>query len=140
MQPFGWGYQATTIAIGFVYGWEGLIVLQVGTQVGALITFFEVRYLARDFLKSRVNKMQPKLQLLVKKLEESATETWYSSFPFLIGIRQTPITFGLNNGIFALTDITLLRFYVTVSMMVVVCRLHRDYVKHYVSRSSSLGQ
>uniref|UniRef100_A0A7S3PLM0 VTT domain-containing protein n=1 Tax=Aplanochytrium stocchinoi TaxID=215587 RepID=A0A7S3PLM0_9STRA len=112
-QPFGWGYQATTIACGFVYGWPGLAVCQVSTHVGAAICFFGVRYFARDFVQSRLNKLQPKLQLIVKKLEVFATKSTKTAYPFMVGARQTPITFGMTNAIFALTDVTYLRFFIT---------------------------
>mmetsp|Transcript_3862 Transcript_3862/g.4695 ORF Transcript_3862/g.4695 Transcript_3862/m.4695 type:complete len:326 (-) Transcript_3862:972-1949(-) len=111
--PFGWGYQATTITVGFVYGWPGLILVQLGTHVGAAISFFGVRYFARDFVQDRIDRLQPKLQLIVKKLEVFATKNWRTAYPFMIGARQTPITFGLTNSIFALTDVTYIRFFIT---------------------------
>lgn len=112
-QPFGWGYSVLKIMCGFIYNWEGLIVAQVCTYIAAIICFFEVRYFARDFVDTRVDRLKPKLQLMVKKLEVIATKNMRTSYPFMIGMRLSPVTFGLANSIFAITDVTFLRYLIT---------------------------
>ena len=112
-QPFAWGFSATLLATGFVYGWAGVGIAFVGAIIGASITFFEVRYFARDYLQSKVDKMEPRLQLMYKEIERSATKTVYSSYPMLVGIRSTPLPYGVVNSLFALTTVSYARYLVT---------------------------
>mmetsp|Transcript_2081 Transcript_2081/g.2396 ORF Transcript_2081/g.2396 Transcript_2081/m.2396 type:complete len:283 (-) Transcript_2081:887-1735(-) len=112
-QPFGWGYTPIVVAIGFVYGWKGLIISQISTAVGCLISFLECRYLAKESLQKRLDTLQPKLQLIVKKLESVATKNVQSSYPFMIFSRNSPLNIGMVNGIFALSEVTISRFIIT---------------------------
>mmetsp|Transcript_6724 Transcript_6724/g.8791 ORF Transcript_6724/g.8791 Transcript_6724/m.8791 type:complete len:349 (+) Transcript_6724:416-1462(+) len=112
-QPFGFGYTPLIVAVGFVYGWPGLVLSQISIHVGCLITFFEIRYCGRDYLKKRVEKLEPKLQLIVKKLESVATQDIRTAYPLMVFSRNSPISIGLVNGIWALTEVSAVRFYIT---------------------------
>ena len=115
-QPFAWGFSATILATGFVYGWLGAAIVFVGSVIGCSITFFEVRYFARDYLQAKVDKMEPRLQLIYKEIERSATKTVYSSYPMLVGIRSTPLPYGVTNSLFALTTVSYARYVITACL------------------------
>ena len=70
---------------------------------------------ARECFKAKVDKMEPKLQLVVKKLESMATKHWRTAIPFMFGVRQMPLaTFGMVNSLFAITPVSVLRYYITL--------------------------
>lgn len=115
-QPFAWGFSATILATGFVYGWVGAAIVFVGSVIGCSVTFFEVRYFARDYLQAKVDKMEPRLQLIYKEIERSATKTVYSSYPMLVGIRSTPLPYGVTNSLFALTTVSYVRYLATACL------------------------
>lgn len=85
----------------------------MGSIIGCSIAFFEVRYLAKDYIQAKIDKMEPRAQLVVKEIEHSATKTVCSSYPVLVGIRLSPLPYGISNSLFAITSLTYARYLIT---------------------------
>lgn len=95
--PMAWGYILLMVAAGYLYGYiyGPLVVLICGT-VGIIVAHLVMKNCCRDFIKRRF--YSSKMEAVIKVVESS------QGFKLIALSRLTPIPFGLQNGLFALTD------------------------------------
>nr|XP_022338199.1 transmembrane protein 64-like [Crassostrea virginica]XP_022338200.1 transmembrane protein 64-like [Crassostrea virginica]XP_022338201.1 transmembrane protein 64-like [Crassostrea virginica]XP_022338202.1 transmembrane protein 64-like [Crassostrea virginica]XP_022338203.1 transmembrane protein 64-like [Crassostrea virginica] len=98
--PMAWGYILLMVAAGYLYGYlyGPMVVLICGT-VGIIVAHVVMKNCCRDFIKRRF--YNSKMEAVIKVVESS------QGFKLIALSRLTPIPFGLQNGLFALTDISL---------------------------------
>ncbi|KAJ8302603.1 hypothetical protein KUTeg_018999, partial [Tegillarca granosa] len=101
--PMAWGYILLMLAAGYLYGliYGPLIVIMFGT-VGILIAHVVMKYCCRSCIMKRF--YNDKIEAVIRVVESE------QGFKVIALARLTPIPFGLQNGLFALTDIPLLKY------------------------------
>ena len=107
VQPWCWGYVAVVTLAGFLFGWFALPLVIVCVQIGSALAFFQTRYKAQSFVQQSIQKLNPKKQLLVKKLQAAAAEKrvkdeMYSSKSGAETQEEILLLFGLSLTIFFL--------------------------------------
>lgn len=101
--PFGYGYTAVGFTCGALYGVvRGTLVMVVGADGGAVLAFVVIRYLFKDWFREWLSSKR-RLRLLMRAVDVNATK-----FAFLS--RFTPIPWGIQNTIYAVSDIELWKF------------------------------
>eukprot|EP00924_Labyrinthula_sp_SR-Ha-C_P000194 snap_masked-scaffold_39-processed-gene-2.64-mRNA-1 protein AED:1.00 eAED:1.00 QI:0/-1/0/0/-1/1/1/0/290 len=114
-QPYGWGYSIVEIALGFIYAWRGLIILQIGAQIGSTLAFFSVRKFRSKCSCVENKVLNPeKEKILQENLNRLTSGKKRETYPVMIFSRQSPLPFGIVTTLLALTDVSFLDFYVTL--------------------------
>jgi len=98
--PFGTGYTEVAIACGFLYKlWLGVATTFVGVVIiGSPIAFFMCKFLFRNPVIKYINK-KPKLKILLKAVQANG-------FTIIFMMRLTPVPMGIQNALFAISDIS----------------------------------
>ncbi|ESO94959.1 hypothetical protein LOTGIDRAFT_74287, partial [Lottia gigantea] len=101
--PIAWGYVLLMIAAGYLYGViYGPIVVVCCAFVGLFISNLVMRTLCRNcFIAKFYNE---KVASLIRVIESD------QGFKVIALSRLTPIPFGLQNGLFAVTDINICKY------------------------------
>lgn len=94
--PMAWGYILLMLAAGYLYGliYGPLIVIIFGT-VGILIAHVVMKYCCRSCIMKRF--YNDKIEAVIKVVESE------QGFKVIALARLTPIPFGLQNGLFAVS-------------------------------------
>lgn len=94
--PMAWGYILLMVAAGYLYGYlyGPMVVLICGT-VGIIVAHVVMKNCCRDFIKRRF--YNSKMEAVIKVVESS------QGFKLIALSRLTPIPFGLQNGLFAVS-------------------------------------
>jgi uncharacterized membrane protein YdjX (TVP38/TMEM64 family) len=107
--PFGYGYSFTIGAVGYTYGWWGLIPVQIGCVLGAVAGHVVSRWCMRSTVEKKVASLPPlwvsRLTLLRAEIRHS-----YLGFFFVTGLLHNCVvlTFGICNALDAvLFDVSL---------------------------------
>ncbi|XP_064109920.1 transmembrane protein 64-like isoform X2 [Macrobrachium nipponense] len=108
--PFTWGYIIINIAAGYMFGtWKGL-ALTVGTvTLAVMFVHFIIRACLREFVRKQVLKSR-----IVGALLTVVAGT--HAFKVIAVTRLTPIPFGLQNAVFAVSGVSTL-LYMTASVI-----------------------
>lgn len=97
--PMAWGYIILNVAAGYLYGFfTGLLVVIVSVFVGICFSFEICRLCLRDFVQKR---LESENLLAVVRVVEGR-----KGFRVIALSRLTPLPFGLQNGLFAITNIS----------------------------------
>lgn len=95
--PMTWGYIFLNVASGYLYGFlMGLVTVNISVLVGVATSLVVCRKLIRGFVTSKLQSEH--LKAIVKVVESRR------GFKVLVLTRLTPIPFGLQNGLFAITN------------------------------------
>jgi protein maelstrom len=107
--PFGYGYTAIGFTCGALYGvWRGTAVMVAGADGGAILAFVAIRYLFKEWFRDWLVSKR-RLRLLMRAVDVNATK-----FAFLS--RFTPIPWGIQNTIYAVSDLELWKFAILTSL------------------------
>jgi len=83
--PLGAGF---ALFAGFVFGrWYGIVVINVGNTIGAILAFLTGRYLLHDFV-NRLAERHPRLQRWMKTINDGVDR---DGAYYLLVLRLTPI-------------------------------------------------
>ena len=94
--PMAWGYIILNVAAGYLYGFcIGLLVVVVSVFIGIFVSFETCRLCLRDFVQKR---LESENLLAVVRVVEGR-----KGFRVIALSRLTPLPFGLQNGLFAVS-------------------------------------
>ena len=94
--PMTWGYILLNVAAGYLYGFFiGLATVTVSVLVGVTTSLIICRIFIRDFLQSQLESEH--LKAIIRVVESRR------GFKVVFLTRLTPIPFGLQNGLFAVS-------------------------------------
>lgn len=101
--PFGLGYSALGFTCGALYGFRiGTLLIMLGADGGAVLAFVVIRYLFKDWFRAWLTSKR-RLRLLMRAVDLNAPK-----FAFLS--RFTPIPWGIQNTIYAVSALELWKF------------------------------
>ena len=94
--PMTWGYIFLNVAAGYLYGFlMGLVTVNVSVLVGVSVSLVVCRKGIRGFVTSKLQSEH--LKAIIRVVESRR------GFKVLVLTRLTPIPFGLQNGLFAVS-------------------------------------
>ena len=94
--PMAWGYILLNVAAGYLYGFVlGFLVVIFSVLCGLFTAFIVCRRYLRDFVRSRLES--DSLKAIMRVVEGKR------GFKVIALTRLTPIPFGLQNGLFAVS-------------------------------------
>lgn len=94
--PMTWGYIVLNVAAGYLYGFSlGLVVVCSCVTFGFSTAFLVCRRFLRDFVRSKLESDSLKAIMLVVEGKRG--------FKVIALTRLTPVPFGLQNGLFAVS-------------------------------------
>lgn len=97
--PIAFGYLILNVAAGYVYGfWWGMLVVILSVAMGFTISFFVCRTFLRDTINQQIKSS--KLATAFVRIVEGK-----KGFKVILLARLTPVPFGIQNSILAVTDI-----------------------------------
>lgn len=97
--PIAFGYLILNVAAGYVYGfWWGMLVVILSVAMGFTISFFVCRTFLRDTINRQIKSS--KLATAFVRIVEGKR-----GFKVILLARLTPVPFGIQNSILAVTDI-----------------------------------
>ncbi|XP_057291510.1 transmembrane protein 64-like [Hydractinia symbiolongicarpus] len=97
--PMTWGYIVLNVAAGYLYGFLiGVVTVTVSVVVGVASSLIICRIFIRDFVQSKLQSEH--LKAIIKVVESRR------GFKVVVLTRLTPIPFGLQNGLFAITNMS----------------------------------
>ncbi|KAL3858957.1 hypothetical protein ACJMK2_009202 [Sinanodonta woodiana] len=107
--PIAWGFVLLILAAGYLYGFfYGSIVVATGGAVGVTVAHLTMKKCCRVYIMTHLynENMTPVIRVV----------EGVQGFKVVALTRLTPIPFGLQNGLFSLTNIPLLS-YIAASVM-----------------------
>lgn len=101
--PVAWGYMLLMLAAGYLYGYiYGPLVVTFFGAIGIIIAHLTMKHCCRDWILSKFYNRQ--IEAFIQVVEGK------QGFKIVALSRLTPIPFGLQNGIFSLTNIALFKY------------------------------
>lgn len=101
--PIAWGYMLLMLAAGYLYGYfYGPLVVTFFGAFGIIIAHLTMKHCCRDWILSKFYNRQ--IEAFIQVVESK------QGFKVVALSRLTPIPFGLQNGIFSLTNISLIKY------------------------------
>ncbi|XP_067055399.1 transmembrane protein 64-like [Acropora muricata] len=105
--PMTWGYILLNVAAGYLYGFLlGFFIVIISVLCGLGTAFVICRRYLRDFVRSKLES--DNLKAIMRVVEGKR------GFKVIALTRLTPVPFGLQNGLFAVTNVSISK-YVTSS-------------------------
>ncbi|KNC50543.1 SNARE associated Golgi protein [Thecamonas trahens ATCC 50062] len=118
--PFVMGYTPLTLATGYIYGiYGGIVTSQIGALLGACVAFVGTRMLCRDALRAKLDKSL-KFRGFMKAVESHG-------FKIVVLMRLVPVPFGIQNGAFAVSNISFGRYMVATALGVLPGQVMINY-------------
>jgi len=100
--PMTWGYIVLNVAAGYLYGFLfGILTVTASVIVGVATSLVICRIFINDFVHSKLQSEH--LKAIIRVVESRR------GFKVVVLTRLTPIPFGLQNGLFAITSISIPR-------------------------------
>ena len=97
--PVAWGYILLTIAAGYLYGvFAGLFIVVICAMFGVLVAHIVIRRFLENFVRSKL--VSPNMRSVINVVEGE------HGFKAIMLSRLTPIPFGLQNSLFAVSRIS----------------------------------
>lgn len=104
------GYTPLGLAAGFIYGEDGPILgilnasvtVLIGTILGSILGFWSCRVLCKSWFQRKINE-NPTLQAFMHTMESKG-------FYLIVIMRMAPIPFGVQNGLFSVSNVSVLAF------------------------------
>ena len=95
--PMTWGYIVLNMAAGYLYGFmAGLLTVTISVLFGVTTSVIICRYFLRNLVQSKLQSSH--LKAVIQVIESRR------GFKVVILTRLTPIPFGLQNGLFAVSQ------------------------------------
>ena len=105
--PMTWGYIVLNMAAGYLYGFvAGLLTVTISVVVGVTVSVIICRYFLRSLVQSKLQSSH--LKAIIQVIESRR------GFKVVILTRLTPIPFGLQNGLFAVSQDNIYSSYCTL--------------------------
>ncbi|XP_006811909.1 transmembrane protein 64-like [Saccoglossus kowalevskii] len=119
--PMTWGYIIFNVAAGFLYGFPmGMLTTMIGVLIGSFSAHMICRYF---FAKWVVTKIQnDSLRALMRVVEGK------NGLKVIILARLTPIPFGVQNGLFAITNVKTLRYLIASTLGLIPTQALNTYI------------
>jgi len=97
--PMTWGYILLNVAAGYLYGFMlGFLVVVISVLCGLSSAFIVCRRYLRDFVRSKLESEN--LKAIMRVVEGKR------GFKVIALTRLTPVPFGLQNGLFSVTNVS----------------------------------
>ncbi|EDO37035.1 predicted protein [Nematostella vectensis] len=107
--PMTWGYIILNVAAGYLYGFfYGLVVVFVSATCGVTTAFIVCRRFMKDWVRSILES--DSLKAIVRVVEARR------GYKVIALARLTPIPFGLQNGLFAVTNVGIPKYVMASSI------------------------
>uniref|UniRef100_U3IZ32 Transmembrane protein 64 n=2 Tax=Anatinae TaxID=2068716 RepID=U3IZ32_ANAPP len=120
--PCGWGYILLNVAAGYLYGFVlGMGLMVLGVLVGTLVAHVACRRLLARWALARIQGSTT-LSAVVRVVEGG------SGLKVVALARLTPIPFGLQNAVFAVTDLSLPSYLMASSVGLLPTQLLNSYL------------
>ncbi|XP_067906066.1 transmembrane protein 64-like [Heterodontus francisci] len=105
--PWIWGYTVLSLAPGYLYGFQwGLMVVVFGVSVGTLLAHLVTKRCLLAYMTTMVRE-NAKLSAIMQVLDGT------SGLKVVFLARLTPIPFGLQNAVFAISKLETLQYLAT---------------------------
>lgn len=102
--PFFWGYLPLNLIAGFRFGLtNGIVVSLVGIVAGLVTSYIVISYCCKDFVREKLMASRYIKAILIVLQHNS------DSIKLAAIARLTPVPYGLQNAVFAVSTSTLLR-------------------------------
>lgn len=120
--PCGWGYILLNVAAGYLYGFVlGMGLMVLGVLVGTFVAHVACRRLLARWALDRIQGSTT-LSAVVRVVEGG------SGLKVVALARLTPIPFGLQNAVFAVTDLSLPNYLMASSVGLLPTQLLNSYL------------
>ncbi len=94
--PMTWGYIVLNLAAGYLYGFKlGLCAVSISVLFGVAVSLVVCRMFIQEYVKSKLQSAH--LKAIIQVIESRR------GFRVVMLTRLTPIPFGLQNGLFAVS-------------------------------------
>jgi len=119
--PIAWGYILLNVAAGYLYGLAGGLVIVVSCAMfGVVMAHLVIQHFLRDCVQSRL--VSASMRSIVNVVESE------HGFKVIVLARLTPIPFGLQNALFAMSNISLQRYILASASGMLPCQGLHAYV------------
>ncbi|NXU88114.1 TMM64 protein, partial [Xiphorhynchus elegans] len=120
--PCGWGYILLNVAAGYLYGFVmGMGLMVLGVLVGTSVAHVACKRLLSRWARTRIQGSGT-LSAIVRVVEGG------SGLKVVALARLTPIPFGLQNAVFAITDLSLPNYLMASSLGLLPTQLLNSYL------------
>jgi uncharacterized membrane protein YdjX (TVP38/TMEM64 family)/predicted membrane chloride channel (bestrophin family) len=103
--PFGWGYSIVIVAGGFVFGLAGIATAEVGTLIGAFLSYYLCKVAMADWVRARLKGMKPKTQKTLLAIE-LAIRQGKGGIGMQTGLRVNPVLpYGWTNAVLGVWEV-----------------------------------
>ncbi|NWJ10804.1 TMM64 protein, partial [Crypturellus undulatus] len=120
--PCGWGYILLNVAAGYLYGFVlGMGLMVLGVLVGTCVAHVACKRLLARWALAWVQRSE-KLSAVVRVVEGA------SGLKVVALARLTPVPFGLQNAVFAITDLSLPNYLMASSVGLLPTQLLNSYL------------
>ncbi|NWS42314.1 TMM64 protein, partial [Probosciger aterrimus] len=120
--PCGWGYILLNVAASYLYGfWLGMGLMVLGVLVGTFVAHVACKRLLAHWARARIQGSET-LSAIVRVVEGG------SGLKVVALARLTPIPFGLQNAVFAITDLSLPNYLMASSVGLLPTQLLNSYL------------
>jgi len=124
--PIAWGYIVINAATGYLYGLQmGILVTFCSATIGIILAHyiikaFLVKYVERLINKSESDSLLKKLSLLLESKKDA--------FQLVLLSRLTPIPFGLQNSLFAVSTMSFDKYLQATCLGLFPCQIINVYL------------
>ncbi|XP_062426511.1 transmembrane protein 64 [Rhea pennata] len=120
--PCGWGYILLNVAAGYLYGFVlGMGLMVLGVLVGTSVAHVACKRLLARWALARIQGSE-RLSAVVRVVEGGG------GLKVVALARLTPIPFGLQNAVFAITDLSLPNYLMASSVGLLPTQLLNSYL------------
>ncbi|CAM9286129.1 unnamed protein product [Bubo scandiacus] len=120
--PCGWGYILLNVAAGYLYGFVlGMGLMVLGVLVGTFVAHVACKRLLAHWARARIQGSDT-LSAIVRVVEGGG------GLKVVALARLTPIPFGLQNAVFAITDLSLPNYLMASSVGLLPTQLLNSYL------------
>ncbi|XP_078400044.1 transmembrane protein 64-like [Cetorhinus maximus] len=120
--PWSWGYTLLSLAPGYLYGFQrGLAVVVLGVAVGTLLAHLVTKRCLLAYMITLV-RGNAKLSTIVRVLDGT------SGLKVVFLARLTPIPFGLQNAVFAISKLETVQYLATSTIGLLPSQILNSYL------------
>ncbi|XP_041048037.1 transmembrane protein 64-like [Carcharodon carcharias] len=120
--PWSWGYTLLSLAPGYLYGFQrGLAVVVLGVVVGTLLAHLVTKRCLLAYMTTLV-RGNAKLSTIVRVLDGT------SGLKVVFLARLTPIPFGLQNAVFAISKLETVQYLATSTIGLLPSQILNSYL------------
>ncbi|XP_070574050.1 transmembrane protein 64-like [Ptychodera flava] len=119
--PMTWGYIVFNVAAGYLYGFFlGMFTVMLGVFIGTLLAHFVCRHFFSQWVVKKIQNES--LRALMRVVEGK------NGFKVIMLARFTPIPFGVQNGLFAITSVKTTRYLLASSLGLLPTQILNTYM------------